>query len=88
MWKIAITKNASKQLNKLDKQVSRAILSYLSNNIASLDNPKILGKQLKWNLGNLWRYRVSDYRILCEIHDETITVIVVNVGHRKDIYDN
>jgi len=85
-WTIEYTRTAETQLRKLDKQVARRILDHLDGNIAVLANPRTRGKALSGVLGELWRYRVGDYRILCEITDNIMRVLVVAVGHRKDIY--
>ena len=86
IWKIEYTKTAETQLRKLDKPVARRILDYLENNIAILENPCMRGKGLSGPLGELWRYRVGDYRIICEIQNNIMRVLVVEVGHRKHIY--
>ena len=86
IWIIEYTKTAETQLRKLDKPVARRILDYLEDNIAVLENPCTRGKALSGPLGELWRYRVGDYRILCEIQNNIMRVLVVEVGHRKHIY--
>ena len=85
-WRIEYTRTAETQLRKLDKQIAKRILDYLDGNIALLDNPRARGKALSGILGELWRYRIGDYRILCEIQDNIMRVLVVEVGHRKHIY--
>ncbi len=86
IWIIEYTKTAETQLRKLDKPVAKRILDYLEDNIAVLDNPCTRGKGLSGPLGELWRYRVGEYRILCEIQSNIMRVLVVEVGHRKHIY--
>lgn len=85
-WTIEYTRTAETQLRKLDKQVARRILDYLDDNIAPLDNPRTRGKALSGRLGELWRYRVGDYRIICEIQDNVMRILVVEAGHRKQVY--
>lgn len=85
-WVIEYTRTAETQLRKIDKQVAKRILDYMDGNIAILDNPRTRGKALSGVLGELWSYRIGDYRILCEIQDSIMRVLVVAVGHRKDIY--
>lgn len=85
-WTIEYTRTAETQLRKLDKQVARRILDYLGDNIAHLDNPRARGKALSGRLGELWRYRVGDYRIICEIQDNVMRILVVEAGHRKQVY--
>jgi len=70
----------------LDRQIARRILDYLDDKIASLDNPRSRGKALSGPLGELWRYRVGDYRVICEIQDNVMRILVVEAGHRRQIY--
>ena len=85
-YKIVIEKNAIKQLGKIDKSQQRMIYGYLKKNLEDTSNPRLFGKSLKGNLRNYWRYRVGDYRIIAKINDDEIKIIVIEVGHRKDIY--
>jgi mRNA interferase RelE/StbE len=83
-WQIELTGSAEKELAKLDKPVAKRILKFLRERV-SVD-PRSSGKALKGNHSGLWRYRVGDYRVICEIYDEKISVLVVRVGHRKEVY--
>lgn len=85
-WTIEYTRTAETQLRKLDKQAARRILDYLDDKIAPLENPRTRGKALSGPLGELWRYRVGDYRVLCEIQDNIMRILVVEAGHRRQIY--
>jgi mRNA interferase RelE/StbE len=85
-WVYKFDAQALKDLKKLDKPMQRRILSYLDERVT--DDPRLFGKGLKANLSGLWRYRVGDYRIICQIQDGELTVLVIAVGHRKDIYDS
>jgi mRNA interferase RelE/StbE len=86
-WKIEVSESAERDLARLDPQQTKRILKFLRDRIAKLDDPGTLGKALQGSeLGEFWRYRVGDYRIICGIEDERLVVIVVRVGHRKDIY--
>ena len=71
----------------MDKQAARQILDYMSKLVANRPDPRILGKALTGDLGGFWRYRVEDYRLICEIHDNQITVLVLKIGHRREVYD-
>lgn len=84
--KVEYSESALKQLKKLDGQFQRAIIQEM-NDIATLDNPRQRGKALKANLSGLWRYRVGDYRVICDIQDAKILITVLRVGHRKNVYD-
>jgi len=86
MYKLFYSSKALKQLSKFDKQVAKLIVSWLSKNVDNSENPYIHGKRLKGNLASFWRYRVGDYRILCNIKDNELIVIVITIGHRKEIY--
>lgn len=84
--KVEYSESALKQLKKLDGQFQRAIIQEM-NEIATLDDPRQRGKALKANLSGLWRYRVGDYRVICDIQDTKILITVLRVGHRKNVYD-
>lgn len=86
-WTIEYAASVQKPMRRLDPQVRRRIRDFLSTRVASLDDPRQLGDALQGaRLGGLWRYRVGDYRILVEIRDEIVTVIVIGVGHRGEVY--
>lgn len=84
-WKLELTGNATKKLSKLDMAVQKLIASFF-NELISLDDPMSRGKALTGKLSGLWRYRVSDYRIICKVEEKTITILVLDIGHRKEIY--
>ena len=86
-WDYKITDRALKQLRKLGHEPSSRILAFLDSRIAGSEDPRHFGKCLKGNLGEFWRFRVDDYRILCQLKDQELEVLVVRVGHRSDIYD-
>ena len=85
-WKIEFRPQAGKMLEKLDVTVQKRIRAYLKEKVAALPDPRTLGKALQGPLKGLWRYRVGDYRIICRIEDDRLVVLVVAVGHRKDVY--
>lgn len=85
-WAIEYTETARKQLHKLDRSVARRIVEFLDQRVAVKEDPRELGKPLSGPLGKLWRYRVGDYRIVCEIRDDVVAVLVVRIGHRREIY--
>lgn len=85
-WKIEFEKEAAKEFKKIDNPVAKRILSFLSR-IEKLDDPRSVGEALKGStLGAFWKYRVGDYRIICHISDEKVTIIVVKIGHRRNVY--
>lgn len=87
VWLIEFSDEADRDFAKLDKAIQRRIFRYLHERIANSDNPRDFGKRLQHELAGLWRYRVGDYRILCSIEEEKLTVLVVEIGHRSTVYD-
>lgn len=85
-WTIDYTHTALNQLRKLDKQSARRILDFLDERVAQRDNPRSTGKALTGPLGGLWRYRVGDFRVICEIQDGELRVLVVELGNRREVY--
>jgi mRNA interferase RelE/StbE len=85
-WKIDYTDTAKGQLRKLDRQVALRILDYMDERIASQDDPRSTGKALTGPLGGLWRYRVGDCRVICEIRDNELKILVIQLGNRRKIY--
>lgn len=84
-WSVRLKTGAARAINKLDKPVRDRIKAFLDQ-LAHQDNPRIAGKALQGKLSAYWRYRVGDYRLLCQIQDDELIVLVVELGHRKDIY--
>jgi mRNA interferase RelE/StbE len=76
-WTIEISRTAEKQITKLDRQAQQAVIRFLRGRLAGADNPRKWGKPLQGERRGLWRYRVGDYRLICEIQDEKITVLVL-----------
>jgi mRNA interferase RelE/StbE len=85
-WTIEYTETAKKQLRKLDRVAARRIVDFMDEHVAASDDPRGLGKALKGLLGDLWRYRVGDYRIFCDIQDEVLKVLVLQIGNRREVY--
>lgn len=85
-WTIEYSDTARKQLSKLDRQIARRILDYMDAQIANTGNPRSDGRQLKGPPGGLWRYRIGDYRVIGEIDDGRLRILVVRIAHRRDVY--
>ena len=85
-WVYRFDERALKELRKLGKPAQRQILDYLDERVAGPEDPRRFGKSLKADLTGLWRYRVGNYRILCQIREGELLVLVVAVGHRREIY--
>jgi mRNA interferase RelE/StbE len=85
-WTIEYEQAALDQLRKLDRRVQRRIVDYMDERVALANNPRSQGHALTGRFSSLWRYRVGDYRVICRIEDERLVVLVVGIGHRRDIY--
>lgn len=83
-WKIEFARSADKELTKLDPPVVKRILRFLKDRVSQ--DPRSIGEPLTGDLSGFWRYRVGDYRLYAEIRDSTVTVTVVRVGHRREVY--
>ena len=86
-WTIEFDDAARKELRKLDRQAQQDILRYLRERIATNEDPRRFGKALSHELTGLWRYRIQNYRVICNIEDQKLIVLVIRIGHRKDIYE-
>jgi mRNA interferase RelE/StbE len=86
-WRIEFSPEAAKALAGLGLNAEKQIVKFMRQRISSLDNPRRTGEAMKGSrFAGLWRYRSGDYRILCEIQDKKITILVVSVGHRREVY--
>lgn len=86
-WTIEFAAGAAQQLRKLDRLVARRIVRFLRERVATAPDPRSLGAALKGDdLGRYWKYRVGDYRVIAEIRDREVRIIVVRLGHRSDVY--
>lgn len=84
-WRIEIDKGVQRSMKKLDRNVAKRIIAKLRE-ISQLEDPRSTGKALAGNLAGLWRYRVGDYRIVCDIEDEVLLILVIDVAHRSKVY--
>jgi mRNA interferase RelE/StbE len=87
-WNLHFSPLALKDLKKLDKATYTLILGHLYDKLEKEDNPRRFGKPLSGELKNLWRYRIHDYRVICEIKDHEFQVLAVRVAHRSKVYKN
>lgn len=86
-WTVEVSAGARKALSKLDPAAARAILKFLDEKVARAADPRASGKALTGSaLGNFWRWRVGDYRVVADIQDQRVTVLVVRIGHRREVY--
>lgn len=86
-YQVIFTDKAKKQLKKLDKSTASLIIGWVEKNLQNCENPRIHGKGLIANRAGQWRYRIGDYRLICEIQEEKVTILVLEVGHRRSIYE-
>jgi len=86
-WRIEFHPQAEKELAKLDREAARKIIRFLRERVAQLEDPRSLGEALKGpELGRFWKYRMGDYRLICDIQDQRVTILVIRIGHRRDVY--
>jgi mRNA interferase RelE/StbE len=86
-WKVELDPAAERELDTLDPQIARRILKFLHSRIAPLDDPRSVGEALKGSkLGDLWKYRVGDYRLIADIQDGRIRILIVRIGNRREVY--
>jgi mRNA interferase RelE/StbE len=83
---VEITRTAERQIAKLDRPAQKCIQRFLRERLLDAENPRQWGKPLHGEKRSLWRYRVGDLRLICDIQDEKVVVLVLEVGHRKDVY--
>lgn len=87
MYRVEYSPQAIKQLRKLDPFVMRTIYAWIGKNLEGCTNPRIHGRGLTVNLGGQWRYRVNDYRLIADIQDDRVVILIVKVAHRSTVYD-
>jgi mRNA interferase RelE/StbE len=85
-WRIEYADRAAKVLRKLDARLAKRIFDYMDHRVAASGDPRQLGIAMAGEKSGYWRYRVGDYRVICELEDARLVVLVVEVGHRGDVY--
>lgn len=85
-WTVEVSDYAEKQLRKLDKPIQKRLLDWLEDRLEGCKNPRHFGEPLRGEMAGLWRYRIGDYRVICEIQDQQLVVLALAVGHRREIY--
>ena len=87
VWRVELDPAAERELDKLDPQHARRILAFLHGRVAMLDDPRSIGEALKGSkLGEFWKYRVGDYRIISHIEDSVLRILVLKIGNRREVY--
>lgn len=87
MYKVEYTQTALKDLKKIDKGIQKLIIAWIEKNLINCDNPRKYGKSLTGDKTGLWRYRIGSYRLIANIEDNRVLILILNVGHRKNIYE-
>ncbi|MDR0496386.1 MAG: type II toxin-antitoxin system RelE/ParE family toxin [Treponema sp.] len=85
-YKVEYSSSALKDLEKMDKSISKMLQAWIAKNLNDTETPRAFGKALKGSLHGLWRYRIGDYRIIADILDEKIVIVLLEIGHRSNIY--
>ncbi len=85
-WTTKVSDNAKKQLGKLDRQIADRITRYLDEHVLTLPDPRMSGEALTGDFQGYWKYRVGSYRIVCALQNDELVVLMVRIGHRKEVY--
>jgi len=87
-YNVEFSRAAKRELKKFDRSTAAFILAWIGKNLVGCENPRIKGKGLSGNLSGKWRYRIGDYRIIANISDETVTILVLEIAHRREVYND
>lgn len=86
-WEVRLDPDATRDFDKLDRMIQQRIAKFLYERLARLDDPRSIGEALKGSrLGGLWKYRVGDYRLISQIHDQFVQILVIKIGNRREVY--
>lgn len=88
MYRIETSSKFDREFRKLDKYTQRMIKAWITKNLIGCEDPRAHGKGLTANRSGQWRYRIGDYRLICQIEDEELVILALTVGHRRDVYEN
>lgn len=88
IYRVEFTPRFAKEFKKLDRYTQRMLKAWIDKNLAGCENPRIHGKGLTANRSGQWRYRIGDYRLICEINDGELIILALSVGHRREVYEN
>lgn len=87
-YNVEFSERFKKEFKKLDKYTQKMIRSWINKNLVNCSNPRQHGKSLTANRKNQWRYRIGDYRLICEIRDNELIILALMIGHRREVYEN
>ncbi len=85
-WTVEFDPAAEREFDRLDKVVARRIFKFLYQRVALLDDPRQIGERLHGSLSEFWKYRVGDYRLICSVEHDRLAVLVLRIGHRREVY--
>ncbi len=86
-WKIELSAQVARELDKLDAPQTKRILKFLNERLTAMENPRSIGQAVRGSeLGGFWKYRVGDYRLICKIEDDRLLILILRIGHRREIY--
>ena len=86
-YEVELSERFKKEFRKLDKYTQKMIRAWINKNLVETENPRLHGKGLTANRSGQWRYRIGDYRLICNINDNKLTILALSVGHRRDVYE-
>jgi mRNA interferase RelE/StbE len=86
-WRVEFDPDGLEDLRRLDRSVQRSVLKYVRERLATPEDPRRFGKPLSGGLKNLWRYRVGDFRLVCDIREDQLAVLILRIGHRRNVYE-
>ena len=86
MYKVEFSIESANYIRKMDNSTRTTLLKWINKNLVNCEDPRVHGKSLTRNKKGIWRYRVGNYRVLCDIQDEVLTILVLEIGHRSKIY--
>lgn len=86
-YEVELSERFKKEFRKLDKYTQKIIRAWINKNLVDTENPRLHGKGLTANRSGQWRYRIGDYRLICNINDNKLIILALSVGHRRDVYD-
>ena len=87
-YSVETTPRFDREFRKLDRYTQRMLKAWIDKNLAGCENPRQHGKGLSGNLSGRWRYRIGDYRLICQINDNQLIILALSVGHRREIYED
>ena len=85
-YSVEVSEQFKKEFKKLDKYTQKMIRGWIEKNLVEMEDPRVRGKAMTANMAGKWRYRIGDYRLICNINDDTLVILALRIGHRREIY--